>query len=61
MSRALALVAVPVFCAGAQAPRTALAPSGRPGVACHGQRIDDIVIYSSAPTVANLRRVPWLA
>jgi hypothetical protein len=30
-------------------------------VACAGQRIDDIVIHSSAPTAAILRRVPVLA
>jgi len=30
-------------------------------VPCLGQRIDDIVIYSSAPTAAFLRRVPFLA
>lgn len=37
------------------------APSGRPTVACSGQRIDEIVVYSEAPSVANLRRVPVLA
>ena len=38
-----------------------MTPTGRAVIACAGQRIDGIVIYSSAPTVANLRRVPRLA
>lgn len=57
---ALALTVVPAL-AGAQAPRAAISPSGRVTVACHGQRIDNIAIYASAPTVANLRRFPRLA
>lgn len=61
LPRALALVAAPVVLAGAQAPRAAITPSGRATVACAGQRIDGLVIYTSAPTVANLRRVPRLA
>lgn len=59
--RALALVAAPLLSAGAQAPRATITPSGRASVACHGQRIDNIVVYASAPTVANLRRAPRLA
>ena len=41
--------------------RPLLAPSGRPTADCMGQRIDDIVTYSEAPSVANLQRVPVLA
>ena len=41
--------------------RPLLAPSGRPTADCMGQRIDDIVVYSEAPSVANLQRVPVLA
>lgn len=47
--------------ARAQAPLATIAPSGRATVACHGQRIDNVVIYASAPTVSNLRRLPRLA
>lgn len=47
--------------AGAQAPRTGVAPSGRPILPCNGQRLEDVVVFSSAPSVANLRRFPWLA
>ncbi|MDB4898816.1 MAG: hypothetical protein JWN53_624, partial [Gemmatimonadetes bacterium] len=47
--------------AAAQQDSTRRAPSGRLTVPCAGQRIDDIVIYSAAPTVANLRRFPMLA
>ena len=59
--RALALAAAPFVALGAQQP----APVAVPGVqrllaACRGQRIGAIVIHSSAPTVANLRRIPWL-
>ena len=41
--------------------RPLLAPSGRPTADCMGQRIDDIVVYSEAPSVASLQRVPVLA
>jgi Surface antigen. len=41
--------------------RPLLAPSGRPTADCIGQRIDDIVVYAEAPSVANLQRVPVLA
>ncbi len=58
MLRAAWLAAIPVVPAVAQ-QRTA--PSERPVVACAGQRIDQIIVYSEAPSVANLRRVPVLA
>lgn len=41
--------------------RPLLAPSGRPTADCMGQRIDDIVVYSEALSIANLQRVPVLA
>jgi hypothetical protein len=59
--RAVLLVAAPLVSARAQRPIVALTPTGRPIVACRGQRVDQLVIYSTAPTVANLQRVPWLA
>ena len=59
MRWALALAAVPIV-AGAQRKET-IAPSGRATVPCHGQRIDDIVVFSTAPNVANLQRAPRLA
>jgi hypothetical protein len=37
------------------------APSGRELVFCAGQPINDIIVYSDAPTVANLARFPRLA
>jgi hypothetical protein len=55
----LALSALPLVPIAAQTPSRA--PSGRPLVACAGQPINDIVIYSDAPTVANLARFPRLA
>lgn len=58
MLRAAWLAAIPVLSAVAQ-PRTA--PSQRPVASCAGQRIGQIVVYSEAPSVANLRRVPVLA
>ena len=36
-------------------------PVDRKPVACNGQRVDGIVIHSSAPTIAALRDVPVLA
>jgi hypothetical protein len=59
MLRAMTLAAAPLAGVYAQQQRPA------PGLqrlipACHGQRIGGIVIHSSAPTVANLRRAPWL-
>jgi hypothetical protein len=56
---ALALATVPSVSAAQVAPSPA--PSGRPVVACAGQLIDDIIIYSDAPTVASLQRFPRLA
>src|SRR4051812_39778304 len=40
---------------------TARAPSGRPEVVCAGQRVDDIIVYTDAPAMRNLDRVPPLA
>ena len=57
---ALALATVPAVSAAAQEVPSR-APSRRPVVACAGQPIHDIVIYSDAPTVANLARFPRLA
>ncbi|MDB4916745.1 MAG: hypothetical protein JWM95_4389, partial [Gemmatimonadetes bacterium] len=59
----MALAAFPFVSLGAQDVRVPgpFAPSGRPTAACLGQRIDDIVVYSEAPSVANLQRVPVLA
>jgi len=60
--RAMALAAIPLASLRAQEVlRPPVAPSGRLTTACAGQRIDDIVIYSEAPSVANLQRVPVLA
>ncbi|MEP6731822.1 MAG: BamA/TamA family outer membrane protein [bacterium] len=63
--RAMALAAIPFVSLRAQQAgvptRPAVAPSGRATAACTGQRIDDIVVYSEAPSVANLQRVPVLA
>src|SRR3954466_4366408 len=36
-------------------------PAERKPVACNGQRVDDIVVHSLAPTIAALRDVPVLA
>lgn len=59
--RALALVAAPLVCARAQRPAATVAPSGRATVVCRGQPIDALVIHSSAPSVANLQRLPAAA
>ncbi len=65
LPRAMMLVALPLARALAQDPaasrRATMAPSERPIVPCAGQRIDEITVYSEAPTVANLRRVPLVA
>jgi hypothetical protein len=60
--RALALAAAPLFGGRAQEPAPAAPAPGlqRLLAACHGQRIDAIVIHASAPTVAGLRRAPFL-
>lgn len=58
----MALAAIPLASLRAQEVlRPPVAPSGRLTVACEGQRVDDIVIYSEAPSVANLQRVPVVA
>ena len=59
--RALALAAAPLVSAAAQRPASTTTPSGRATVACRGQLIGTTVIHSSAPSVANLRRVPAVA
>ena len=61
--RAIAVGLLHAMSAGAQEPALPgpTAPSGRPIVACMGQVVDDIVIYSEAPSVANLQRVPFVA
>jgi hypothetical protein len=61
----MSLAALPFASAASQQPsappRPLIAPSGRPTVACMGQRVDDIVVFSEAPSVANLKRVPVVA
>jgi hypothetical protein len=42
-------------------PPPPAAPAERKPVACNGQRVDDIVVHSLAPTIAALRDVPVLA
>lgn len=63
--RAMVLAVIPCVSLRAQQSgeylRPPVAPSGRLTTACDGQRIDDIVVYSEAPSVANLQRVPVLA
>ena len=56
----MSLVLSPLAVSAAQ-QGPAQAPSGRPTVVCAGQRVDDIIIYSEAPSVASLARVPALA
>ena len=56
--RAIVLVAAPVASLAAQERE---APSGRRVVPCVGQLIEQVVIYSDAPSVATLRRVPVVA
>ena len=61
----MVLAALPVASLAAQdagkpAPPV-LSPSGRPAVACNGQRVDQIIIYAEAPSVDKLRRVPVIA
>ena len=61
----MALAVIPFVSLRAQqsgaAARPPLAPSGRPTVVCAGQRIDDIVVFSEAPSVEKLQRVPVVA
>ena len=56
---ALTLASIPTISAAQASPSPA--PSGRAIVACAGQHIDDVIIYSDAPTVASLQRFPRLA
>lgn len=64
LPRAMLLAALPCASLAAQQVGTdaqpSMSPSGRQTVACIGQRIDDIVVYSEAPSVAALKRVPAL-
>jgi hypothetical protein len=53
-------VAVPTVSL-AQQPAVSVAPSGRTVVPCAGQHIEQIIIYTEAPSVASLRRVPVVA
>ena len=54
-------MAVPTLSLGSQQPATSEAPSGRRIVPCAGQHIEQLIIYTEAPSVANLRRVPVVA
>jgi len=55
------LVAVPVLSLSSQVPSPTLAPSGRQVVPCIGQPIEQVTVYTEAPSVASLRRVPVVA
>ena len=59
--RASSLVAVPVLSLASQQPAPSPAPSGRRVVPCMGQQIQQVTIYTEAPSVASLRRVPIVA
>ncbi|MFL5618076.1 MAG: hypothetical protein ACJ79A_06760 [Gemmatimonadaceae bacterium] len=59
--RASSLVAVPVLSLASQQPAPSPAPSGRQVVPCMGQQIEQVTIYTEAPSVASLRRVPVVA
>jgi hypothetical protein len=59
--RAISLVVVPTVSVAAQQPATSAAPSGRRIVPCAGQHIEQVLIYTEAPSVASLRRVPVVA
>ena len=54
-------MAVPTLSLAAQQPATSVAPSGRRVVPCAGQQIEQVTIYTEAPSVASLRRVPVVA
>jgi len=56
----MALVLSPLAASAAQ-QGTVRAPSGRPVVVCAGQRVDDVIVYSDAPALRSLDRVPALA
>jgi len=55
------LVAVPVLSLSSQVPAPTIAPSGRQVVPCIGQTIEQVTVYTEAPSVASLRRVPVVA
>jgi hypothetical protein len=55
------LVAVPILSLSSQVPGPTLAPSGRQVVPCIGQTIEQVTVYTEAPSVASLRRVPVVA
>jgi len=55
------LVAVPVLSLSSQVPAPTIAPSGRQVVPCIGQMIEQVTVYTEAPSVASLRRVPVVA
>ena len=57
----MSLVAVPTVTLAAQQATPTEAPSGRRIVPCAGQHIEQVMIYTEAPTVASLRRVPVVA
>ena len=59
--RASSLVAVPVLSLASQQPAASPSPSSRRVVACMGQQIEQVTIYTEAPSVASLRRVPIVA
>jgi hypothetical protein len=59
--RASSLVAVPVLSLASQQPAASPSPSSRPVVPCMGQQIEQVTIYTEAPSVASLRRVPVVA
>ena len=59
--RASSLVAAPVLSLASQEPSPSVAPSGRRVVPCMGQPIAQVTIYTEAPSVASLRRVPVVA
>src|SRR5687768_1636488 len=57
----MSLVVVPVVSLASQQPATSAAPSGRRIVRCDGQHIEQVIIHTEAPSVANLRRIPVVA
>ena len=59
--RAMPLVAVPMLSLRSQVPAPTTAPSGRQVVPCIGQPIAQVIVYTEAPSVASLRRVPVVA
>ena len=59
--RAMPLVAAPMLSLRSQVPAPTIAPSGRQVVPCIGQPIAGVTVYTEAPSVASLRRVPVVA